>query len=76
MGKQGERVSSPAVVPLPVDQGECVSSPAVVPVNQGDARVGAKPDPTEGAELAPSESEGAPPLKRKWLLRRKKVLKR
>ena len=75
------RVSPAAEVGLRVDQGDTRVSPANevgMSVDHGDARVGAKRECTEGAELesAPSESEGAPPLKRKWLLRRKKTIGR
>ena len=74
---------------LPVDQGGSLARPVdqgislTVPVNQGeslqgDVRVGAKRERTEGTELesAASKSDGDPPLKRKWLLHRKKAIGR
>jgi hypothetical protein len=54
---------------VPVNQGESL---------QGDVRVGAKRERTEGTELESlaSKSDGDPPLKRKWLLNRKKAIGR
>jgi hypothetical protein len=83
---QGDARVCPAVeVGLPVDQGDARVCPAAevgLPVDQGDACIGAKHERTEGTELEfeLSESKGAegtaPPLKRRWLLRRKKAIGR